>query len=279
MRLLLALILLCFGTLSAHSFQKEPSADMKIISFNIRYGTPGDGEHIWKKRRNMVYTVFKKYEAGIVAVQEALPMQIREILKNNKEFDVVYRTRMSDTERGEATAIFYKKSAWRVIEHQTYWLSDTPEVPQSRSYGNSLPRIYTVALMRHKQSGKRIRVVNTHYDHRSQESRIKSNEQIFAKLDSYNDEVPTIFLGDFNVQPDNEVYTNILTRFEDSYKDDPLEGCTFHNFAGGRHCKRIDFVFFEADKFELVDSEIIRYGTGRRFPSDHYPISASFNFR
>lgn len=76
MRAILLLSILFFSlstrTITAQEFQ--------VVSFDIRYGTPGDGENKWKSRRDRVMTIFKKYKDGIVATQEALPLQIDEIL-------------------------------------------------------------------------------------------------------------------------------------------------------------------------------------------------------
>ena len=76
--------------------------------------------------------VFKSYSDGIIATQEALPLQIDDILSAVPRLEVVYRSRTKAQDDGPANAVFYDKKRWKVIEHETFWLSDTPEEPASK---------------------------------------------------------------------------------------------------------------------------------------------------
>jgi len=49
----------------------------------------------------------------------------------------------------------------------TFWLSETPWTPGSRSWGASLPRICTWVVLSHISSNRRFAVFNTHLDHMS----------------------------------------------------------------------------------------------------------------
>ena len=44
---------------------------------------------------------------------------------------------------GEMNPVFYKKDKFDLVRTITFWLSDTPEVPGSKGWGASLPRIVT----------------------------------------------------------------------------------------------------------------------------------------
>jgi endonuclease/exonuclease/phosphatase family metal-dependent hydrolase len=274
--LILCLVLFCQP---AFTFQKKrkDKADLTVVSFNIRYGTPGDGVNKWKSRKKLIFNVFKKYRGGIIATQEALLRQIDELEDEIPKMGVVYRTRQEDDESGESMAIFYDKKTWKELDEETFWFSDTPDEPGSKSWGNSLPRITTVAVFESKINGKKIRIVNTHLDHRSENSREKSIDLILSKIKSYDASIPTIIVGDLNAEPDDPIIKKLEAQFEDSYIGPSIEGCTYHKWDGGRHCERIDYIFYPKNSgFELLDSGIDRYKKQGRFPSDHFPIYAKF---
>jgi mRNA deadenylase 3'-5' endonuclease subunit Ccr4 len=113
--LLLCLLFLC---LPAHSFQRKGKvkSDLTVVSFNFRYGTPGDGINIWKNRKSLIFNVFKKYKGGIIATQESLLRQIDELKEEIPKMGVVYRTRHEDDASGESMAIFYDKKTWKPID-------------------------------------------------------------------------------------------------------------------------------------------------------------------
>lgn len=265
------LMLLCFGE---RAIAQET---VDVVSFNIRYGTPGDGQNKWKSRRDRVFSIFKKYREGIIATQEALPLQIDEILDEVPQLGVVYRSRTKENGDGESNAIFYNKEEWSVVSHETFWLSNTPNKPASKSWGNTLPRISTLVIFKNNTSGKRLRIMNTHLDRGSNNSRVRSVELILRNLMTEAEEMPTVLLGDFNVRVEDEIIVRLKEFFKDTYSGNELEGCTYHGWNGGKHCSRIDYIFYdESEGLSFIDFKIDRWKSKQLYPSDHYPLVATF---
>ena len=129
--------ILFFAICFVNPFPSEAQDDVKIVTLNLRYGTPADRENSWRERRKRVHAVFKSYSDGIITTQEALPLQIKDILNAVPRLDVVYRSRTKAQDDGPANAIFYDKKKWKVASHDTFWFSDTPDVPASKSWGNT----------------------------------------------------------------------------------------------------------------------------------------------
>jgi len=97
---------------SSFLFDSLAQDEIQVVSLNIRFGTPGDGENKWKSRRSRVFEVFEvfdRYKDGIIATQEGDPLQFDEILKKVKDLDVIYRSRTLEDRDGPAHAIFYNK--------------------------------------------------------------------------------------------------------------------------------------------------------------------------
>ncbi len=274
------LITICLLSILVFGLESFAQEEIQVVSLNIRYGTPGDGENKWKSRRDRVFTVFDRYKDGIIATQEGDPLQFREILKKVKDLDVVYRSRTLEDDDGPAHAVFYNKKMWSVEDHTTFWLSDIPDQPATKSWGNTLPRIATQVILKNKQSGKKLRLLNTLLDHRSQNSRIRSTELILRTMMTEAEQMPTILLGGFNVTKDDDVIKRIKEFFTDTYSGDELEGCTYHGYNGGSHCPRIDYIFYDPTSgLKLNSFEIDRWKSKQYFyPSDHYPLVTKFSW-
>ena len=68
---------------------------------------------------------------------------------------------------GEASPILCAREAFEFLEMWVLALSDTPELPGSISWDHRLPRICTVARLRHELTGRCVLVLNLHADHES----------------------------------------------------------------------------------------------------------------
>ena len=55
----------------------DPS--INVITFNIRYNNPNDGENAWPNRKDKVASVIQFHQADIVGMQEALLGQIDDL--------------------------------------------------------------------------------------------------------------------------------------------------------------------------------------------------------
>jgi endonuclease/exonuclease/phosphatase family metal-dependent hydrolase len=265
--------------LLAPKHQANAQEEFKVVTLNIRYGTPADHENSWKNRRKRLLSVFKSYSDQIIATQEALPLQTKDILQNNSELEVVYRSRTKAQDDGPANAIFYSKKKWKMVEHETFWLSDTPDEPASKSWGNSLPRTASIVVLENKSTGNQIRLLDILMDHRSEESREKSVELILRKLMTEVEPMPTIVVGDFNVRPTDTTVNRMESFFTDTFEGDVLLACTYHGYQGGSHCPRYDYIFFQENNgIKKTAYKIDKWESKGLYPQDHYPVVATFRF-
>jgi endonuclease/exonuclease/phosphatase family metal-dependent hydrolase len=58
---------------------------------------------------------------------------------------------------------------------------------------------------------------------------------------------------------------------------DAKEVGTLNGFRGLTNGKKIDYIFVEPDT-QVLDAAIIRTGRQGRYPSDHYPVTATLRF-
>ena len=149
---------------------------LKVMTFNIRYNNPADGENRWERRREFAAETIRRFAGDFVGLQEALPDQIADLHRLLPDYRSIGVSRNADPRGGEAEPIFYRHKRWRLDgdEQGTFWLSDAPEKPGSTTWGNGWPRIVTWARFIEDSTGRGVYVFNTHFDNASEPSRRKS---------------------------------------------------------------------------------------------------------
>ena len=127
--------------------QQRVGETVTAMSFNIRYGTAKDGDNAWERRRAMVFDVIRNQDADLVGLQEALDFQIEEILAAAPSYASIGVGRDDGAARGELSAILFRKNRYRIAESGTFWFTDSPATPGSKSWGNNITRICTWARL------------------------------------------------------------------------------------------------------------------------------------
>lgn len=270
----------------AYSFQKSPvkeSADLRIMSYNLRYDNPDDGVNAWDNRKEWVTNVIQFYEPVFLGTQEGLLHQIEYLEQELEQYSWIGVGRDDGTMSGEFSALFFDTGKVELIDNseQTIWLSETPSKP-GKSWDAALPRILTYGKFRDRRSGNEFFVLNTHFDHIGDTARAKSAELIVNTIRDLASGEPVILTGDFNVTPDDEPYeiiTESASGLKDAYEiaDLPHTGPHF-SFEGfevksGSERRRIDFIFVN-DQVKVKKHAIISTFEGDYYPSDHLPVIA-----
>lgn len=266
----------------------EPAkaCELNVMTFNIRYGTAGDGENRWANRKDLVCDVLRRHDPDIVGLQEALRFQIDYIRAALPEYGEIGVGRDDGKTRGEYSAIVYRTDRLEVTDSGTFWLSDTPEVVASTSWGNSITRICTWGRFVQKGSGKAFYLFNTHLDHQSQSSREKSVVLIDRRIARRTHRDPVILTGDFNAGESNPAIRFVrgepggsekaLVPLVDTFRalhPEATDVGTFNRFKGDRSGQKIDYVF-ALPGTEILEAEIIFDMPDGRCPSDHFPVMA-----
>ena len=250
---------------------------MNIVSFNIRYNTPNDGENAWPNRVKMVTELLQFHDADIFGLQEALYEQITDIeneLPNHEWFGV---GRDDGEKAGEFSPIFYNKTKFILVKHGEFWLSEDCNKP-GLGWDAVCNRIVTWGKFKSKVTGKYFLVFNTHFDHRGNEARKNSAFLIRDKIKeiSNNQGLPIILTGDFNLTPDSEPVKLIKGFMKDSREvsETPPYGPvgTFTSFDWNAPMEnRIDYIFVQGG-VKVLKYAVLTDAKNQRFPSDHLPV-------
>jgi endonuclease/exonuclease/phosphatase family metal-dependent hydrolase len=252
---------------------------VRVMTFNIRYGTAPDGENAWPHRRDLVEKVIREYDPDVIGLQEALRSQLDELRQALPEYSKVGVGREAGG-GGEYSAVFYRAARFDLSDAGTFWLSDTPETPGSRSWGNNLPRICTWARLFDRTNERRFLVFNTHWDHESQPARLASGTLLGQRVQKLcAGAEPAIVTGDFNAAPQNPAFVELLTcgDVQDTFRvihADETDVGTFNGFGKNMQARKIDAVLV-TNHWRVQDAAIVRTRDGQRYPSDHFPVTAT----
>lgn len=244
------------------------------MTYNIRYDNPNDGVNAWPNRKQKVFNLIKKHNPDIIGVQEALHHQLEDIIKNLPEYTYTGVGRDDGKEKGEYSAILYKKEEFDLKDKNTFWLSETPDVPGSKSWDAAITRVATWGKFFSKKLNTEILIVNTHFDHIGKEARKNSAVLIKEKMTTLAGTMPTILMGDFNCTREEPPYKALmeqpgLTIHDPAPSSPPGTFCDFP--VGKIICNPIDYIFTTAH-WRNLGYDVIQDNDGKHYPSDHLPV-------
>ncbi|MEX0600967.1 MAG: endonuclease/exonuclease/phosphatase family protein [Rhodothermales bacterium] len=273
--LLLLSITLLAGCVSSRNI--EDAEPLRAMTFNIRFDNPDDGPDAWPKRKEMVASMIRFHGADVAGLQEALKGQIDDLQALLPEYNWLGVGRADGEEAGEFSPIFYRTDRLEALRHDTFWLSETPEVPGSKSWDAAIERIATWAEFRDRETNERFLAVNTHFDHRGEEARARSAELILERIEMLADDLPVVLTGDFNTVESGEPYRILTGGLADALAASrtPHHGptSTWSGFEAVEPDRRIDFIFVN-NGMKVMKHAVLSDTWGDRFPSDHLPVLA-----
>jgi len=266
-----------------------PTLELRITTSNIRFDSPDDGINVWSARKALLFQVLEAQAFDSAGLQEALATQLADMAAALPEYGQLGVGRNDGKTKGEYAAILYLKARLQPESSGTFWFSDTPEVPGSKTWGNTLPRICTWARFKSIATGRYYYHYNVHLDSESQPSREKSVQLLAARIAARaQPSEPVILTGDFNAEPANLAMQYLFGLQPLGAAQTPLafhdawlalhaaepEATTSHKFKGGvTGGDHIDYVLFDS-VVTAKSVEIVHTHEGELYPSDHYPLSA-----
>jgi endonuclease/exonuclease/phosphatase family metal-dependent hydrolase len=257
--------------------QSAFSQHLNIATYNIRFDNPNDEGNLWKDRSPHLINQILFHKMDIIGTQEGLHHQLEE-MATALGYPYLGVGRDFGGKEGEFSAIFYNPDKFEVKDSGTFWLSETPDQP-SKGWDAALNRVCTWAQFETKEAKQSFYVFNIHYDHIGQKAREASSKLVLKKIEEINQGgLPVIFMGDFNVTPDNPAY---LTVVENSFLEDsrlnsktPSIGNqgTFNAFDWERLPDGIIDHIFVSPHFKVLRHGILTDNYGKKYPSDHFPV-------
>lgn len=256
--------------------------DITVLSYNIRLDVASDSLNRWDNRKDFLIGQMNFHEPEVFGIQEGLLHQLEEIKKGMPGYNYIGKGREDGLKNGEFSAIFYNPEKLELMEENTFWLSETPEIP-SKGWDAAIKRVCTYGLFKTKREGQNFWVFNTHFDHIGEEARKESVFQIIERIQELNTKnFPVILTGDLNLEPDHPSILLLSSAMQDTHllagdKGFGPEG-TFNGFNFSEPItRRIDYIFLSKTGFQLLKYAILSDSKDLRYPSDHFPVLAKLS--
>lgn len=272
---------LLFAVAAAVGVVADAPAPVRVMSFNVRYGTARDGDNHWDKRKDFLAATVTAFDPDLLGTQETLAFQ-RDFLAEKLKTHTAFGAGRDDGQgRGEMAALFYRTARFEKLDGGNFWLSETPEKVGSKGWDAALPRLATWVKLKDRTAGGTVLFLNTHFDHIGKKARHESAKLIRTKVAELGAGCRVVVTGDFNAGEGTEPYQAL---FDDAgpLRDTvrirhpqrgKLEG-TFNGFdAKATGGPRIDWIGVGRE-WQVHDAGIDRTVKDGRTPSDHFPVTA-----
>jgi endonuclease/exonuclease/phosphatase family metal-dependent hydrolase len=265
--------------------------ELRIVLSNIRADEVGDGENAWAKRSGVLIGQILASDPDVIAVQEALPVQRADLIKNLGAYGVYPDGR--DEESGLAalkgilnfTAIFYRKERFEIVDSASGKVREAARGdPQTTAY-------YSMVVLKDK-SGElpETVVLDTHLRHdlkvATEDAKLLNN-MVTAQMRLHKG-AEAILLGDMNFDKSTSVYRALLgeeksfpagtprTMLRDTYdyaaKKEGEKWGSWHAFTGKAGAEWPSDLILVSAGWKSGKAEVLREGKDGRFGSDHWVV-------
>lgn len=281
----------------AVAVRADGAVELRLMSFNVRYETPEDlGGRSWRQRIPGATRMIRRLQPDCIGLQEALHGQVADLWASLPDYEFYGVGRDDGRRDGEYSGIFYRKCRYQPdpADCGTLWLSDTPEVPGSRTWGNEIPRVAAWIRLIDLATGRGFYVFNTHWDHKNQPSREQAALLIASRIDARKHaDDPVALIGDFNSTETNPGITYLTgNRVEVAGSEQAWAGGLLDTYqvlhAAEKNRRTLHFWKGNRDGAVKVDHILVSRGArieeaaiisaDQPMVSDHFPVTARVIF-
>jgi endonuclease/exonuclease/phosphatase family metal-dependent hydrolase len=271
---------------------------IRVMSYNIRYGLADDGDDSWGQRLPYVWNPVHEFKPHILGLQECLNFQavnaVFELRKMGLDgfvgagrddgipFQPEDYRKGKAGQGGEMCAIIFDTSRFTLLDWGHFWLSPEPEKVASRGWDAALTRMATWARLQTTGPDSLTFVFcNTHFDHVGRQARRESALVIMKQLAPIAGDLPVILLGDFNSPADAGQPGPYAEFMRAGWRDCFTGPCgsegTFNGFQGATDGPRIDWILVSPG-WAIESGQIMRTNIQGKYPSDHFPVNATLSW-
>ena len=278
--ILLAATLVCScATKSSDStLHRVMSANIRITGLEADAGTVNE----WDSRKEYMIEVIRSYTPDIIMMQEVIYdsyAYCKEQLSDYFAFGFEGPEMDPFTEGYHfigKNVIFFSRERYEFISAGCYWLSEDPVIGGSISWETNRARHANWVRVLDRKTGKQMRLIDIHLDHKSQEAKVNQAKLIVHEAAQYGEGFPQIICADFNSRKDSEQVQHFVANgWTDCY--DQLNGGvefgrTAHGFMGFDYPKpgaRIDYILTKGAA-KAVSCQVLTDHCGDMYPSDHF---------
>ncbi|WP_295771124.1 endonuclease/exonuclease/phosphatase family protein [uncultured Mucilaginibacter sp.] len=252
---------------------------LTVASYNLRFDTKNDTGNLWKDRAPVVANLIRFHDFDVFGTQEALENQLADITKTLPQYQRYGVGRDDGKEKGEHSAIFFKKDKFKLLAKGDFWLSQTPQKPSLGWDARCCNRLCSWVYLQDVGSGKKFYFFNVHYDHEGKVAREESSKLILQQIKSIAGNSNVILTGDFNGDHTSTWYQRIADSklLEDTYRKVQfpyVNNGTYNGFGSNLESMEIIDHIFTSPAVKVKSWGVLTDSYQGKYPSDHFPVEA-----
>ncbi|HEY9342617.1 MAG TPA: endonuclease/exonuclease/phosphatase family protein [Hanamia sp.] len=261
--------------------------DLRVATYNLRYVNKNDSinGNGWAMRSPVITALIRFHDFDVFGTQEGYKNQLDDITDALPQYVYYGRGRDDGKDKGEHSAIFYKKDKFKLLDKGDFWLSQTPDKPSLGWDATCCNRICSWVYLQDKKSGKKFYFFNAHFDHQGVQARQESSKLVLQKMKDIAGKVPAMFTGDLNGSQSSDWYKAIANSglLKDTYfqvKYPYANNASFNGFGATKSDNNeiIDHIFI-SDDFAVKKWGLLTDTYHGKYPSDHFPVVAEISFK
>ncbi len=253
-----------FIVLGFLSLSQAEAQQIKVLTYNILHGENPNNSGI--ANLDNLSDFILAHNPTVVALQEVDSMTTRLERIYGKKIDLVEELSKRTGYTGYfAKAMDYAEGGYGegiLVKNGTHFMSLALPVPEGGE-----PRAAALATIT-LESGEKFIFAGTHLCHEFPKNRIAQVQSLIHQIDSL--ELPVIWAGDLNFEPDSDEYRHIPAMWSDAGAVANNPAATFD----GEGSARIDYIWYEQRHFNLTDYQVLQVPY-----SDHFPVLATFQIK
>ncbi len=264
-------LLLALTAVASPVWGKDKS--LKVMTFNVRVPVASDGANDWPHRRQLMAATIRRAAPDVIGTQELHASQATDLIAQLPGYAWFGRDRRGG-HADEHMGIFYRTDRWRVEAEGDFWLSDTPGIPGSITWGHPYPRMVSWGRFVDPAGQRRFTLFNTHLPYRIDDEAARTRGARLLAGRVAATQGPVVVTGDFNTTPESPTHATLAASLSDAWqvafrKKGPA--ATFHNFTG-KPDRRLDWIWSRG----LIPMKVrtLTDHQGTLYPSDHFPVLA-----
>jgi endonuclease/exonuclease/phosphatase family metal-dependent hydrolase len=174
------------------------SDSLNVCSFYTGNEFDKSSSELWVERLTTIELLVSSGDFDIIGMQEVNFARFYSLQEALSEYEIVIGDGEKRLEVEELAPIFYKSDKFILLSKSVFWLSETPDIPGSKSWGAIYPRIATWVKLQNKYSGHIFYVFNTHFCQLNEDAQLKSSKLLLQKINEIAGDAPVIVTGNFN---------------------------------------------------------------------------------
>jgi endonuclease/exonuclease/phosphatase family metal-dependent hydrolase len=267
---------------------------LRILSWNVdgervTSGSPGSAAPGWDERLPRIVATLRSERPHLTGLQEIHHAQLSQLRAAFPELGVVGVGAADGAEGGAFTPFLFDPVRLELTGSGTSWLSQTPDTPGSRHFGNTLPRAVTWARFLDREDGREFLAANVQLDDRVEGSRELSLEVLQDRIQALAGARGAVILtADLGEGEGSRVWRILLAATVPGLGDpfrrlhpEPHPAGTRHGYGEERPPVRSSAILASRDFAPHSASVVDAPGGGGAvpagavegpFPSDHNPV-------